>query len=503
MPRDDQSPADISRGTTRGGALRESGLRRSATRSSPLARSALRSSALPGGGERGAAGTSSGSRARIPARRARTAGGGSDRSDTRRFDTRSARTAATQRLRRFRQQTSLAVAITGLALLLTGGAGEPAGASVLQGGAEQDTVIVSPLSVDSAAAATAGPAPPALGAPAARDSARIGDEAARSVEEATSTIRSLVHGSYRVLPKLVIAILLLALAALITRLARPALRRLLASFARADAISALVGIGIWLLALGAAMSVLAGDARALLGSVGLVGLALSWALQAPIESFAGWLLNSFRGYYAVGDRILVGDVFGDVYKIDFLTTMVWEAGGPGKAVAAAQSTGAVITFPNSEVLRSNITNYTRDFAYVWDEATVGVTNESDLPYAMKVIREVADQVMGDSMAEPAAEYERLLRNARLDGDVADHPQLYVSPTDSWVDITIRYLVPVRERRGRATELQVALAVELARPEHAGRIGGSYPVRRLVPGPDQPAALGATGATGATGSARSG
>jgi hypothetical protein len=38
-----------------------------------------------------------------------------------------------------------------------------------------------------------------------------------------------------------------------------------------------------LLALGMALSVIAGDARALVGSVGLAGLALPWALPAPIE----------------------------------------------------------------------------------------------------------------------------------------------------------------------------------------------------------------------------
>lgn len=55
--------------------------------------------------------------------------------------------------------------------------------------------------------------------------------------------------------------------------------------------------------------------------------AASWALQTPIESFTGWLLNAFRAYYGVGDRVAVGDVFGDVFSIDILTTTVWEAGG--------------------------------------------------------------------------------------------------------------------------------------------------------------------------------
>ncbi|MHB1225559.1 MAG: mechanosensitive ion channel family protein [Gemmatimonadaceae bacterium] len=394
---------------------------------------------------------------------------------TRRYDTRTHRLAATARLKRFRQQTSLAVAMTGLALLLVGGA-DADGATLRRGATGQDSAI--------AAVTQPGVTQPGVAQPGVVDTDDTGaggvsEEAARSVEEATITIRSLVRGSYRIVPKLAIAVVLLALAALATRLARPLLRYVLASFARAEAIGALVGIGVWLVALGAAVSVLAGDARALLGSVGLFGLALSWALQAPIESFTGWRLNSFRGYYVVGDRILVGDVFGDVYKIDFLTTMVWESGGPGKAVGAAQPTGAIVTFPNSEVLRSNVTNFTRDFPYVWDEIDVGVTNESDVGYAMSVVRGVADRVLGDSMVAPAADYGRLLRSARLEYDVADHAQLYLAPTDSWIDITVRYLVPVRERRRRATELQLALATELARPEHAGRIVGSYPVRRVV------------------------
>src|SRR5690606_30786623 len=117
------------------------------------------------------------------------------------------------------------------------------------------------------------------------------------------------------------------------------------------------------------------------------------------------LLNSLRGYYRVGDRIEVGDVFGDVYKIDVLTTTVWEAGGPGKSVGGAQATGAIITFPNWEVLRSNIVNYTREFPYVWDEITINVASDSDLAYTAEVLREVAHGLVGGVMQEPARQYE--------------------------------------------------------------------------------------------------
>jgi hypothetical protein len=235
-----------------------------------------------------------------------------------------------------------------------------------------------------------------------------------------------------------------------------------------------VRIALYIGALAVSLSVLAGDASALLGSLGLVGLALSWALQTPIESFTGWLLNSFRSYYRVGDRIEVGDVFGDVYKIDVLTTTVWEAGGPGKSVAGAQPTGAMITFPNWEVLRSNIINYSREFPFVWDEVTVSVGNESDLPYTAGVLEPAAAAIVGRGMQDAATRYESLLSRARIAFDVDQQPRVFFSAADAWTNCTVRYLVDARKRRRAASDLVMALSKAMADPAHQGRIVGAYP-----------------------------
>ncbi len=392
------------------------------------------------------------------------------------------RAEAKRRLKPFRQGSALAVAATAMALLLWGGpaasGAAPPGGLVVPGAAAQDSAARDTAA--GAASRTGGAQQPAAGTTSAGSIAdTAASQAGRSVAEATHTIRDLAVGFFGLLPKVAIALVVLVLAALLARVARPLLRALLGSWQRAEAFSALAVIGIWLLALGTALSVIAGDARALLGSVGLFGLALSWALQAPIESFTGWLLNSFRGHFRVGDRIAVGDVFGDVYRIDFLTTTVWEAGGPDKPVQGAQPTGALVTFPNSEVLRSNVVNYTRDFPYVWDEVTIGVANESDLGYAMRVIAGVASRVVGETMREPAARYAALLAERGLGYEVATDPQVYLSMTDSWANLTVRYLVSARARRATSTQLLLALAEETAKEEHHGRIVGSYPVRRVL------------------------
>ncbi|MFW7380510.1 MAG: mechanosensitive ion channel family protein [Oligoflexus sp.] len=361
------------------------------------------------------------------------------------------RTTAQSRLNKLRQQTILAVAVT-TSLLLLWDRGDSLGSENEVSGQEN-------MATQYAVEPTTDPV--------------------IAIEEATGTLREMLFSFYGILPKLLLAIAIFILAALLAKLARHLLARYFSNWGRTNAISTLVKIGLYFLAAIISLGIIAGDARAALGSVGLIGLALSWALQTPIESFTGWLMNSFHSYYRVGDRIEVGDVFGDVYKIDVLTTTVWEAGGPGKAVAGAQSTGALITFPNWEVLRSNIVNYSRDFPYVWDELTIGLANESDFPYAMQVVKRKALQLIGEEMRLQAQNYRQLLDSARLDFDVDDEPQVYLSTADSWTNLTVRYLVHARKRRAFSTQLLLDLSQEIEQPQHQGKIRSAYPRTEVI------------------------
>jgi small conductance mechanosensitive channel len=363
---------------------------------------------------------------------------------------RTAEQSARQRLQRFRRASILAVALTGILLMMWAADADFIGQAAGQ-------PVEAPSEVEP-------PAPIA--------------DPATAAEQAAATVRDLLLSAYALIPTILVALIILVIAYFLTRAARTLFRQLTPNWSRADAAGALSGVVIFLIALGAALSVIAGDARALVGSVGLAGLALSWALQAPIESFTGWLLNSFQNYYRVGDRIEVGEVFGDVYRIDILTTTVWEAGGSGKAVQGAQPTGALITFPNSDVLRANIINYTREFEYVWDEITFEIAPESDLRYTAGVIEEAARRLIGPEMAQKAEEYQRLLETRRLAFDVAISPTVFLSLAESWVNITVRYLVNARQRRRLASDLTLAISEELARQEHQGRIFGGAPRRQI-------------------------
>ncbi len=375
--------------------------------------------------------------------------------------------------KRLRQSSLVAIAVTGfLVLLLTGGEG---------GVAQEPQPTTDPaVALPDSLAIVPQVLPESLSnetdSAAAEDSIPVD-----AAEEATGTLRDFWIGFRDNFPKVLIAFGVLIAAWLLVRLLRGTLRRVLRRWEKADASAAVAGIVIWLVAAGIALSILVGDIRALAGSLGLVGLALSWALQTPIESFTGWLLNSFRGYYRVGDRIAVGELYGDVYRIDLLNTTIWEYGGkdhPPGWIDAEQPTGRLITFPNNEILAGAVINYTRDFPYVWDELTIATASDSELSYAMDVLERVARAVVGERMVEPARRYREILDRQSLGVAVSEQPEVYASTTELGVNLTIRYLVGAREKRIWKSRLVVAVNEELQREEHRGRIIGVVPRHKV-------------------------
>ncbi len=296
---------------------------------------------------------------------------------------------------------------------------------------------------------------------------------------ATGTLENLSSAVQSFLPRILVVVGVLLMGWLLSSFLAYLGRRFLNPSLRKSIVLTVTRLAIFFLTFTVALTVLAGDFRAVLGSLGLLGLALSWALQGPIESFAGWVLNAFQGFYRVGDRIEVGAAFGDVYRIDVLTTTLWELGGPGKSVSGTQPTGALITFPNSEALRSNIVNYSRDFPYMWDEIVIVISESSDLRYTLDVIREVAARELGDEMSNSAQEYRDLLQKNGLNYEVQEEPQVYLTPGNGFVNFTIRYLVPLSGRRAWSSRLFERVSVELAKDSHGKRIHSGYPRNEII------------------------
>jgi small-conductance mechanosensitive channel len=147
--------------------------------------------------------------------------------------------------------------------------------------------------------------------------------------------------------------------------------------------------------------------------------------------------------YQVGDRVAIEGSKGDVVEVDFLVTTLWEINGD--LVSSHQPSGRIVTLPNSVVLSSHVHNYSWEgFPYVWNELTVQVAYETDLAFARELMVEVADDYLGDEMADHVAEYRRQLDQTPVELEVGERPTVNVVQTESWVELKLRYLVSPRE-----------------------------------------------------------
>ena len=120
--------------------------------------------------------------------------------------------------------------------------------------------------------------------------------------------------------------------------------------------------------------------------IGLFSAALGWALQKPITGIAAWIMIVARRPFEIGDRIIVGNVSGDVADVTLTHIYLNEIGG---IVSGQENSGRTIMVPNSIMFEQNIINYTSKDEYILDQVVLNVTYESDLDKAMEIVLKAA------------------------------------------------------------------------------------------------------------------
>ncbi|WP_410764450.1 mechanosensitive ion channel family protein [Haloferax sp. DFSO60] len=205
-------------------------------------------------------------------------------------------------------------------------------------------------------------------------------------------------------------------------------------------------------------------------SFGVIGFAITFALQQPILSLIGWVYIVIKRPFAVGDRISVSDFSGDVAEVDFLVTTLWESGGD---LTSNQSSGRTVTVPNSLVLSSEIVNHGALFNRVWAEVPVQVAYETDLEFTRELLVEIAEEEVGADMRAAIARYRSQLADSPLDLAVTNGPTVNIAQEESWVVLRLRVLVPPTGGQQVKNRVYERVLTELAK--HPDRV--SFPVGR--------------------------
>ena len=183
-------------------------------------------------------------------------------------------------------------------------------------------------------------------------------------------------------------------------------------------------------------------------SFGLISLVLGFALQAPISSFIAWIYLVFRRTYLVGDRIQIKGLRGDVVSISYLDTTILECNGD--YLGNDRSSGRVVKFPNSLVLREEIINYSGpDIPFIWNEIPIQVAYTSDLQF-------VEECLLYASIRDFEEHYPQLAsrKNAQWNSSVYFRINAF-----AWMEAVISYPVEPKdatERRNRILKYALPL-----------------------------------------------
>ena len=190
---------------------------------------------------------------------------------------------------------------------------------------------------------------------------------------------------------------------------------------------------------------------------GLLSAGLAIALKDPVSDLAAWAFIVWARPFEVGDRIQIGGHAGDVIDLRLLQFTLNEI---GNWVDADQSTGRIIHIPNGRVFTEPLANYDKGFKYIWNEVPVLITFESDWKKAKEILGRIADKhaehLTGQAEEDLLSASRQYLINYRK-----LTPIVYTKAVDSGVQLTIRYLIEPRKRRGTEHAIWEEILTEFA------------------------------------------
>lgn len=220
---------------------------------------------------------------------------------------------------------------------------------------------------------------------------------------------------------------------------------------------------------------------------GLIGAGIAFALQQFIIAVAGYFVILRGKHYSIGDRIIIGDVRGEVIALDFIQTTVLEMGQPPSVVSqtdpamwvlARQYTGRIVVVSNGLIFTQPVYNYSRDFPFIWEEISVGIAYTDKYERAEEILLDVAAKHAMDAERLSAAAIEHLHRVYNLKPpDVK--PRVYYRMTDNWVELSLRFIVPDRGIR-EIKDAMYRRILERFKAERIAVASGTYDIVGLPP-----------------------
>lgn len=193
-------------------------------------------------------------------------------------------------------------------------------------------------------------------------------------------------------------------------------------------------------------------------ALSFLGAGLAIVLREMILNIVGWLHIITRTPFQAGDRIEVNNVSGDVIDIRLMNTTLMETRG---WVDADQSTGRIMRIPNNWVFLYAIKNYNQGFDYIWHEIVIYLTPSSNWSLARDIMTSLAQESSAIVEHQVKSQLKSMAQEYLVYYSTLT-PFVYVKITDHGIQLTLRYLCKVRNRRGSEHAIMTRLLEEFAK-----------------------------------------
>lgn len=241
--------------------------------------------------------------------------------------------------------------------------------------------------------------------------------------------------------KIVLAVMFISLVLLATRILKKVLSRKIENKTTVFNFNRIADLLAGLLILAIILSLLFANWYAAMVSFGIISLILGFALQNPITSFFGWLYILIRKPFEVGDRIKIGNVYGDVINVSYIDTTLWEF--KGDYLSGDHPSGRIIRFANSKVFSEYVYNYSWPlFPFIWNELSLYISYESDFKFTGDTIKRIVETEIGEAMVRRVKRFKTILADTPVDElEVNEYPSVILKAhSNTWIEVIVRYLV---------------------------------------------------------------
>jgi small-conductance mechanosensitive channel len=193
-------------------------------------------------------------------------------------------------------------------------------------------------------------------------------------------------------------------------------------------------------------------------AVGVIGAGVAVALQNVLASFAGAFSIGFSKLYAVGDRVQIGDIQGDVIDIGLLRTTLMET---GSWVSGDLYNGRIVRIPNSAVLKGSVFNYSQGFQFIWDEIKARFTTSSDCQLAREMLLRTAKEAIGEYMVEAQTSWKAMSDYYRSENPPLEPTVALVVYAGS-LEFTVSYVIDYTKRTAMKDQLFTKIVEEVSK-----------------------------------------